>query len=70
MAELETSDWKDNRRFRLLTLHHGVLNFADYHFHSDSFQPGSASISVRRQPGQGFTVAAQEPSAAAGEAMG
>ncbi len=45
MAELETSAWKDDRRFRLLALDRGALTFADLFFHA----PGTPRRPSRRE---------------------
>jgi hypothetical protein len=36
LAELETAAWKDDRRFRLLSVDGGVLSFADLFFNTPS----------------------------------
>lgn len=36
MAELESTAWKDDRRFRIITLDAGSFNFADLHFQTPS----------------------------------
>ena len=63
MAELETSDWKDNRRFRVLALHGGQLSFGDFYFRAQQLAGQGVFHS---HGGQTFSVAAQEPSAAVG----
>ena len=34
LAELETAGWKDDRRFRLLTVDRGALSFSDLYFNT------------------------------------
>ena len=36
MAELESTAWKDDRRFRIITLDAGTFSFADLHFQTPS----------------------------------
>ena len=42
MAELENAAWKDDRRFRLLSVDGGVLSFVDLFMHTPSKPRSSA----------------------------
>ena len=66
MAELETSDWKDNRRFRVLALHEGQLSFADYAFHTGALA-GLSALTVHSHEGSSFAIEPQDSSASVGE---
>lgn len=42
MAELENAAWKDDRRFRIVSVDGGVLSFLDLFMHTPSKPPSSA----------------------------
>ena len=50
LAELETAAWKDDRRFRILTLDNGTTSFADLFFHSPTKRPSSAGTGLCLKP--------------------
>lgn len=53
MAELETAAWKDDRRFRLLSLDGGVLTFSDLLFHTPSRPLAAAAGGPEQAEGEG-----------------
>ncbi|CAF0901873.1 unnamed protein product [Adineta ricciae] len=54
LLELELGDWKDNRRFRLITLDSGILSFEDFRFDQPIYavisNPKAAKFKTSREP--------------------
>ena len=57
LAELEATAWKDERRFRLLSLDGGDLAFADLSFHTPSRpRPGKAAAEPSPGTAANFSI--------------
>ncbi|UJR16488.1 hypothetical protein I4U23_003391 [Adineta vaga] len=54
LLELELGDWKDNRRFRLITIDAGILSFEDFRFDQPIYavisNPKAAKFKTPREP--------------------
>ncbi|CAF0776147.1 unnamed protein product [Adineta steineri] len=54
LLELELGDWKDNRRFRLITIDSGILSFEDFRFDQTIYavisNPKAAKFKTPREP--------------------
>lgn len=60
LADLESAAWKDDRAFRLLTVHAGVLSFSDYFFStSGKARPGVARSPSHTVSNASFSVSGQ-----------
>ncbi|CAF4268771.1 unnamed protein product [Rotaria socialis] len=54
LLELELADWKDHRRFRIITIDSGLLSFEDFHFDQPIYtvisNPKAAKFKTSREP--------------------
>ncbi len=59
MAELENAAWKDDRRFRLLSIDGGVLSFVDLFMHTPSkprSSTGSPSVHLHEDQFKNISI--------------
>lgn len=56
MNELETSAWKDERRFRVLAVDSGVVAFADLHFHTATSPHREDKIYTKARKGDDWRI--------------
>ena len=59
MAELENAAWKDDRRFRILSVDKGVLSFVDLFMHTPSkpsSSTGPPSEHIHEDVGKGISI--------------
>ena len=61
LLEMETAAWKDDRRFRLLTIDNGTLSFTDLMFNTPG-KPVTKGVVAPRTPTppQNFTVSCKQ----------
>ena len=66
MAELENAAWKDDRRFRIVSVDQGVLSFLDLFMHSPSkprSSAGSPSKFMHEDEGKNISITGGLPTA-------
>ena len=61
LAELEAAAWKDDRRFRVLTVDQGVVSFSDLYFNTPSKvpPPPSAASAASARVVDGYSISSQ-----------
>ncbi len=64
MAELENAAWKDDRRFRIMSVDHGVFSFVDLFMHTPSKPRSSAgppSKHLHEDEGKNISITGAPP---------
>ena len=64
MAELESAAWKDDRRFRIMSVDQGVLSFVDLFMHTPSkprTSAGPPSAHLHEDEGKNISITGRPP---------